>query len=620
MTQIALSESALRLPDMTSSLGSVVRTSFQFRLMEFQVLGPLEVHDGERTVSVAGRKPRALLGVLLLHPDEVVSIDRFVDELWGETPPVAARKLVSGYVHALRKQLGSSVLMTQAPGYVIRLPSHYRDLDEFERLIEQARSADLGEAVELRKRALALWRGPPLADVVFEGPSRHEVGRLAELHLTTQIERIEGELELGRHVQLIGELEALVAVHPYQERLQALLMLALYRSGRQADALDAYRAVRTKLRDELGLEPGQELRDLEATILRQDSSLALDRRDLQGPAEPEPQIDDEARPVTVLFADIVGAAALSDRLAAEEVDALIRECVAQMTNAVEEYGGTVHAAEEEWICAYFGLPYAREDDPERALRTGLRILEVVGDYARDVAETWRVPDLAVRVGIDTALAEGGRDETSTLASQLRPASRSGAITVGKKTERRLAHRFDFEPLGPATARLIGPRTPSRAPARRPLVGREHEVARIDSVVADLGAGRGQALLFVGEPGIGKTRHLAELRARIAEPVTWLEGHCLSWGSALSPFVEVVRRWVGGGRGDAEIVLRTRARARLGPLFGADEQDHLATLGRLIGIGASAVQPTDSETRLSYLAWVEALTRESPVVLALEDMH
>ncbi len=148
------------------------------------------------------------------------------------------------------------------------------DLLEFERLVEEARTAPVAQSIELRRRALALWRGPPLADVALEGPERHSLGRLSEQRLTTQIERIDAEVQLGHHAHVLGELEALVAEHPYQERAAALLMLALYRSGRQADALEVYRTVRGRLRDELGLQPGKELRDLEAAILRHDDALA----------------------------------------------------------------------------------------------------------------------------------------------------------------------------------------------------------------------------------------------------------------------------------------------------------------------------------------------------------
>jgi YVTN family beta-propeller protein len=262
--------------------------------MEFLVLGPLEVRNGEHTVRLGAAKQRALLGVLLLHANETVSTGRLVDELWGERPPATAEKLVQGYVHALRKQLGDGVVETQAPGYRLRVDPRSLDLLEFERLTEEARAVPAADSIELRRRALALWRGTALADVVLEGPERHNVSRLGELRLTTQIERIESELELGRHAQLVGELEALVAEHPYQERVAALLMLALYRSGRQAEALEFYRGVRRRLSDELGLQPGQELRDLEAAILRQDDALAAPTAVREPPAteaaptKPEP--------------------------------------------------------------------------------------------------------------------------------------------------------------------------------------------------------------------------------------------------------------------------------------------------------------------------------------------
>ena len=262
--------------------------------------------------------------MLLLHANEAVSSARLVDELWGERPPATAEKLVQGYVHALRKQLGSDALVTQAPGYKLRLDPRALDLLEFERLTGEARGAELDEAVALRTRALSLWRGAPLADIVLEGPDRHTLGRLSELRLTTQIERIAAELELGRDAQLIGELEALVAEHPYQERLQAQFMLALYRSGRQAEALSAYQTARRALSDELGLQPGQELRDLEAAILRQDEALSLDGRVAPGspesaslPMAPPPPTRRRRRalllvPLVGLAAVVVAALALRD--------------------------------------------------------------------------------------------------------------------------------------------------------------------------------------------------------------------------------------------------------------------------------------------------------------------
>jgi DNA-binding SARP family transcriptional activator/streptogramin lyase len=243
-------------------------------LLRFRILGPLEVRDEHETLRLGSAKQRALLGVLLLHVNETVSTAHLADELWGDHPPATAEKLVQGYVHALRRQLGQDVIETRPPGYRIRAERDDLDLLEFEALVEEARDADAPQALELRRRALALWRGAALADVELEGPDRHVLARLGERRLTTQIELVEAGLELGRHAQLVGELEKLAAEHAYQERIAVLLMLALYRSGRQADALEAYRAIRRRLDDDLGLEPGQELRDLEAAILRQDPSLS----------------------------------------------------------------------------------------------------------------------------------------------------------------------------------------------------------------------------------------------------------------------------------------------------------------------------------------------------------
>ena len=243
--------------------------------MEFLILGPLEVRDGTGAVELGAAKQRALLAVLALHANELVSTPRLVEAIWGEHPPATAEKLVHGYVHALRKRLGADVILTHGPGYKLDVGANGLDLQEFERLTAEAREAPLRQAVELRRRALSLWRGPPLADVVLDGSAGVALARLEALRLNTQLEAVEGDLELGRHAALVGELESLAAAHPYQERVHGLLMLSLYRAGRQADALAAYQALRRRLADELGLQPSQELRDLEAAILRQDDGLAL---------------------------------------------------------------------------------------------------------------------------------------------------------------------------------------------------------------------------------------------------------------------------------------------------------------------------------------------------------
>jgi predicted ATPase/DNA-binding SARP family transcriptional activator/class 3 adenylate cyclase len=250
--------------------------------MEFRILGALEVcSDSGRTLDLAG-KQRALLAVLLLHPDEAVSTDRLIDALWGAEPPETAGKALQVYVSRLRKLFGregKALLVTRPPGYALDLTGHELDLRRFERLRADATRAttdgDAATAEAKLREALSLWRGPPLADFTFEPFAQNEIARLEELHLTALEERVDALLALGRHPDIVGELETLVAEHPLRERLRAQLMLALYRSRRQAEALEAYQAARRALVDELGIEPSPELQELERRILRQDVSLEV---------------------------------------------------------------------------------------------------------------------------------------------------------------------------------------------------------------------------------------------------------------------------------------------------------------------------------------------------------
>src|SRR3954470_6533325 len=250
--------------------------------LDFRILGPLEVSRDGRPVVFGGRRPRALLCVLLLRANEVVSTDRLVEDLWAGAPPARARKALQVYVSRLRRALGDGVLETSSPGYVLRVGDGELDLWRCERLsAEGTQALALGNAsragVALRD-ALGMWRGAALADVVYEPFAQAEVGRLEELRLRCLEDAIEAELALGRHAGLVAELEALTAVHRSRERLRGALMLALYRSGRQADALAAYRDGRRLLVDELGIEPGPELRSLESAILAQDPRLTWTAR------------------------------------------------------------------------------------------------------------------------------------------------------------------------------------------------------------------------------------------------------------------------------------------------------------------------------------------------------
>jgi DNA-binding SARP family transcriptional activator len=242
-------------------------------VMEFGLLGPLEALKDGQPIGLGGGKQRTLLAVLLLHANQAVSSDRLIDELWGESPPATAAKIVQVYVSRLRKELGDARLVTRAPGYLLRAQPHELDLGRFERLVAEARRADALTAAEKLREALALWRGPPLADLAYEPFARPELVRLDELRWAALELRIDADLACGRAAELVSELEGLIAAHPLRERLRAQLMLALYRSSRQAEALDAYRRARRELADGLGLEPSEELRRLEQAILRQDPEL-----------------------------------------------------------------------------------------------------------------------------------------------------------------------------------------------------------------------------------------------------------------------------------------------------------------------------------------------------------
>jgi WD40 repeat protein/DNA-binding SARP family transcriptional activator len=256
--------------------------------MEFRILGPLEVHGDLGAIRVSGRKPRAVLAVLLLHANEPVSPERLALALWGEEAPATAVSTVQVHISRLRKALGDGeFITTSSAGYRIRVEPGELDAERFERLVEDGRRALAAgratEAATVLREALALWRGPPLADLAFEPFAHVEIARLEEQRLAALEARIEADLAAGRHAELVGELRRLVADQPTREQLAGHLMVALYRCGRQAEALDAYRDAREKLANDLGIEPGPELRALQDAVLRHDQSLQLESSGLELP-------------------------------------------------------------------------------------------------------------------------------------------------------------------------------------------------------------------------------------------------------------------------------------------------------------------------------------------------
>ena len=279
--------------------------------IEYRILGSLEAAEDGRPIALGGSKQRALLALLLLHANRAVSRDRLIDELWDGSPPDTASTALQVHVSQLRKAVGRDSIVTQAPGYFARVEPGCLDLERFEQLVADSRGLDADGSSEMLQEALGLWRGPPLADV-DDSVARPERAQLEEQRASAVEQRIDADLELGRHAELLPELEALVREEPLRERRRAQLMLALYQSGRQAEALEVYRRGRTLLAGELGLEPGEELRRLEKGILEHDPALA--------PSPPPPRAEPPAvgtrRPGRARLAVAAGAILLAGAIAA----------------------------------------------------------------------------------------------------------------------------------------------------------------------------------------------------------------------------------------------------------------------------------------------------------------
>lgn len=367
---------------------------------------------------------------------------------------------------------------------------------------------------------------------------------------------------------------------------------------------------------------------------------------------PRPAEDkDELRLVTALFADIVGSTALGEYLAMEEVKALVGECVSRMCEAVEKYGGTVGAYMGDGVAAFFGLEAADEHDRHRAALAALELREVVSDYAREAQIAWGVENLSVRIGINCGRVAigsvGARDpkvlalgDAVNVAARLQSYADPGSIVVGASVAGALAGRFELMPLGPVELKgrvkpveahvLVGESASSDPDLPPAIVGREEELARLESVLSDLSSGRGQVVLLVGEAGIGKSRLLAEARRRAGSNILWLG---VGLGQVdrripYEPFVDALRLWLGIGEGVPDIAVRVRLHARLRALVGEGSDDLVPPLARLLGVAPR----TKADRRLeglplevlrvslhrSFGEWLTAVARTVPVVLAIDN--
>jgi class 3 adenylate cyclase/tetratricopeptide (TPR) repeat protein len=359
-------------------------------------------------------------------------------------------------------------------------------------------------------------------------------------------------------------------------------------------------------------------------------------------ASPTPvEAKDELRPVSVLFADVVGSTPLAERLAPEDYIALIGGCIDRMCRAVEQFGGVIDAYMGDGIAAVFGFPAATEDDADRAASAALSVVKAIDGYAEEVRTNWKLPEFNVRVGVNSgqvAIGAVGAAErhpvalgdTMNVAARLQTAAQPGTIVIGGGTARKLRGRFLMAPLGhlavkgregPVEAwRLLSARPDRPRSKASGLVGRQRETAELAAAADVLREGQGRFVLLEGEPGIGKTRLLEWLRDQLGDDATWVEGHCASYGGqplCHAP-AEALRGWVGVD----DVVRRAATLDRLGL-----EPDALPYLASLLSAsedqaGGANGTPAEFEAALgdAYTSWIRGLAREGPVVVAAHDVH
>jgi DNA-binding SARP family transcriptional activator len=572
-----------------------------------------------RLLSLEGAKAQSLLALLLVHANEVVPSDRLIDDLWSGAPPSTAPNALQVYVSQLRKLLGRETLVTRPPGYLLRVDPDQLDAVRFERLLDEARK-DLAEqrpepALAALGEALTLWRGTPLSDFVYERFAQGEINRLAELHQAALEERIEAQLLLGRGADLVGELERLVDEHPLRERLRGQLMLALYRAGRQAEALELYQKTRRLLVEELGIDPSPSLQRLETAILRQDPAL-------EPPALPAPEVpaEEEApapprdvrKTVTVVFLDVASDGGPLD---AETLVALTAQALETATGILESYGGSVTELPASTLMAVFGVPVVHEDDTLRAVTAASELTEALERLNDSFEEEWGVR-LVLRAGLDTGEVVAGASvagEAIDAAARLQQAAARGEIVVGDRTRELLRGAITVE-ASEAGVRLVGVEPGAALIPRpeRPLVGRAVELAQLEQAFERVRTGHTPMLFtLLGPAGIGKSRLAAEFASGLEGRATVLTGRCLPYGKGITfwPLAEVVREVAGG----------TTPEAIAAVLPGYPEAELVAERVAA-AVGRPDAEAASDETFWAIRKLLETLARDLTLVLVLDDLQ
>ena len=587
--------------------------------MQVRILGPFQLEEGGRRITIGGLRQRAVLASLVLHANEVVPSEQLLVDLWGEDSPPSAANALQAAISRVRRVLPPGRLITKAPGYSLRIFPEELDVSQFEQLISEGREAlsagAAGQAARTLSQALSLWQGPALADFRYEPFAQAEIARLEELHLTCLEERIEADLALGSASVLIPELRQLVGEHPVRERFRGQLMLALYRDGRQTEALEVYREFRSVLQEELGLDTTPLLRELEAAILRHDAMLS--------PASTTTVAPLARRPVTVLCVVRHVASSSGTGLDPEAHEAVNTYSVSRLTAILERHGGKLAISAGERLAGVFGAASVHEDDALRAARAGLEARSALAAEADLLLRRYGA-SLECRFGVATAEALVGgpgplrfAGDAEVQAVALAEAAEVGQILISRQTQELAAAAIETENAGPDRFILRSADTAVRPLALRldaPLVGRNEEMRQLEAACAQ--ATRDQVTMLVtviGEAGLGKTRLVQEFARRLGSEVNVLTGRCLPYGEGITfwPLREIVRQ--AGADPESPDGIKHLLDGEADAAQVADQLSHALGPGNQ---GRSDAAEIFWAARRLF----ETLARSHPLLVIFEDLH
>ncbi|TML13965.1 MAG: hypothetical protein E6G33_10965 [Actinobacteria bacterium] len=615
--------------------------------LELNILGPLEARRLGQAVDLGGAKQRALLGVLLLNANKVVPVERLIDDLWGEEPPETAANTLQVYVSQLRKLVepgvtgNERVLQTQPPGYKAATDGQKLDLTTFERLLVEGREAMLADELELAaaqlRAASSLWRGACLAGLPIHGSAQAAVARLEELRLAVIEDLVVADLGLGRHAELVPELETLIAENPYRESLRAHLMLALYRAGRQADALKAFRAARETLVEELGIEPSRDLQRLEQAILQHDPTLDLVPRPVSRPDEARRrraaaatsrEEAERRRTVAVAVFDVLIGSREHGELDPELVSNVESRAFELLAASVERHHGVVYRAVGIHVVAVFGAAAVHEDDTLRTARAALDAVSALTALALEL-ETELGVRLAFQCGIESGIALVGRDESDQLvvtgnvlssSEHAFSAAAPGEILIGSVARSLLAGAVRTEQRADADGdhalwRLVdvGSATAGRRRHDATLIGREDEISQLRQAVARIAhEHRARTVTVLGEAGIGKSRLALELRRQEGSELRMLWGACRPYGEGVtfSPIADLVAELVGDGD----------PRSELASMLGGDSEAEAMASVVAGAIGAGEAVGATEDVFRAVRRLLQEVARARPLVVIFDDLH